>query len=108
MIVIGSATVFLAGVTSFARFDETGVEIGHPLALRSKFYEYTCVKVIEHRTTFQAPNGNIIARPHHVITFDDGASWSSRGGLRDPNPSLDGRIVELVAQKSGLSVVEIH
>jgi hypothetical protein len=102
----GSAVCFLAGVRSFARFDEAGVEIGRPLAFRSTFYPYARVKAIEHRATFRAPNGNTIRRPHYVILFDDGTSWSTRGAFRDPVPEIDERIVQLVARRSGRSIEE--
>jgi hypothetical protein len=106
LVTAGSSFCFLAGVTSFARFDEAGVEIGRPLGFRSTFYRYARVKAIEHRATFRAPNGNTIQRPHYVILFDDGTSWSTRGGLRDPVPDLDGRIAQLVARESGRSIEE--
>ncbi len=105
LIIAGSVVCFLAGVTSFARFQEAGVEVGRPLALRSTFYDYAHVRTIEHRAAFRAPNGNIIPR-YHVITFDDGSSWSSRSVFRDPEPDLDGRIAELVARRSGRPIAE--
>ena len=105
-VAVGSSVGFVAGVTSFARFDEAGVEIGRPLGFRSKFYTYKSVKSIEHRATFRAPNGNNVRRPHYVVAFDDGTSWSTREGLRDPVPESDDRIAQLVAQKSGRSIVE--
>jgi hypothetical protein len=105
-VAIGSSVGFVAGVTSFARFDETGVEIGRPLSFRNKFYPYKSVKSIEHRATFRAPNGNTIQRTHYVVVFDDGTSWNTREGLRDPVPESDDRIAQLVAQKSGRPIVE--
>ncbi len=104
-IVAGSAVFFLAGVTCFARFDEAGVEIARPFASRSVFYGYARVTSIEHWATFRAPNGTPI--PHYIITFDDGSTWSTRiPALRDPVPDLDGQIMELVARRSGRSIVE--
>jgi hypothetical protein len=105
-VAIGSSVGFVAGVTSFARFDEAGIEIGRPLSFRSKFYTYKSVTLIEHRATVRAPNGNIVQRPHFVIDFDDGTSWSCEQLLRDPEPELDARIAQLVAQKSGRRIIE--
>lgn len=106
IVFIGFVVSALAAVTSFSRFTETGVEIRRPLSLRSRFYEYSRVKAIEHRATFQAPIGNTVKRPHHVIIFDDGTSWTSLDGLRDPVPELDGRIVQLVSQRSQRPVIK--
>jgi hypothetical protein len=105
-VAVGSVVGLVAGVTSFARFDEAGMEIGRPLGFRSKFHDYKSVKTIEHRTTFVAPNGTTVQRPHYVISFDDGTSWSTREGLRDPLPESDDRIAQLVAQKSGRPIIE--
>jgi hypothetical protein len=106
LIIAASAFFFIFVVTSFARFDETGVEVGRHLAFRSTFYEYSRVKAIEHRATFLGTNGKTILRPHYIITFDDGTSWSSRGGLRDPVPDSDREIAQLVARKSGQLILE--
>ena len=101
----GSAVFFLAGVTSFARFTDAGVEIGRPLSFTSHFREYARVRAIEHRATYRASDGNAVRRPHHVILFDDGTSWSTREGLRDPVPEVDQEIAQLVSRRSGRAVV---
>ncbi|HWE35850.1 MAG TPA: hypothetical protein VG406_04700 [Isosphaeraceae bacterium] len=106
LIALGSVAWFVVGVTTFACFDGAGVEIARPLEFRGTYYNYARVRTIEHRATFRAPNGNTISRPHYVVSFDDGSSWSTRGGLRDPVPDLDERIVRLVARKSGRAIVE--
>lgn len=106
LVAVGASLWFVAGVRTFARFDAAGVEIGRPLALRSEFYRYTRVKAIEHRATFVAPNGNVFNRPYHVILFDDGTSWNTNGGLRDPIPELDERIVLMVSCESGKPIQE--
>ena len=102
----GAAVFFLAGVTSFSRFTDTGIEIRRPFSFRSRFYEYTRVRAIEHRATSRAPAGNTMRRPEHVILFDDGTSWSSSEGLRDPVPALDGRIAQLVSERSKRPIIE--
>lgn len=104
---VGGSVVFsVIGVKTFTRFTETGVEISRPLSVRSSFYEYTRVRSIEHRATLKAPNGNTVQHPHYVIIFDDGASWSTCDGLRDPVPELDGRITKLVSLRSRRAIVE--
>jgi hypothetical protein len=102
----GSAVLFLAGVTSFSRFTDAGIEIQRPLSFRSAFYEYARVKAIEHAATFRAPIGKTVKRPHYVILFEDGTSWSSREGLRDPVPEVDRQIAQLVSQRSGRPIIE--
>jgi hypothetical protein len=107
LVVAGSAVFFLAGVTSFARFTESGINIGRPLSLRSESYEYARVRAIEHRSTIQGPGDNKIGRPHYVIHFDDGTSWSTLDGLlRVPEPELDGRMAQLVSDRTGRGIVE--
>lgn len=106
LVVIGSAIGFVAGVTTFARFEQDGMEIGRTFELRSTRYGYERVAAIEHRTTFLARDGSRISRPHHVIRFDDGSSWSTREFLRVPLPGPDGQLAEFVAQRSGKPITE--
>ena len=107
VIFVGALAVFfLAGVTSFSRFTDSGIEIQRPLSFRSGFYVYARVRAIEHRATFRGPIGNTVRRPHHVILFEDGTPWSSREGLRDPVPKVDGQIAELVSQRSKRPITE--
>jgi hypothetical protein len=102
----GSALCLLAGVTSFSRFTDVGIEIRLPLSLHTSFYGYARVKSIERRATFRAPIGNTVQRPHYVILFDDGRSWSSREGLRHPEPDVDFRIAQLVSHRSKRPIIK--
>lgn len=89
----------------FARFTDAGVEIGRPLPLRGRFYTYERVRAIEHRATFRAPIGTIVPRPHHVVLFDDGNSWSTDGRFTDA-PGEAERIAQFVSQRSGRPIAE--
>ncbi len=62
ILVIGSAAWFLAAVTNFARFTDTGIEIGRPFSLRTTFYEYSRAMALQHRATVVAPNGKTVER----------------------------------------------
>jgi hypothetical protein len=104
--VAGSAVLFVAGVTSFTRFTDDGIEIQRPLSFRSDFYSYARVRAIEHRAIDRTPIGITFKRPHHVILFDVGNSWDSSSGLRDPVPDVDGRIARLVSQRSKRPIIE--
>ena len=106
VIAVAALTVSLvAGVTSFSRFTDTGVEIHRPFSFRSHFYEYSRVRTIAHRATSQTPSGSTVERPHHVILFDDGTTWSSLEGLREPDPARDGQIARLVSKRSKRSII---
>lgn len=102
---VGASLFFLAGATSFARFTRDGIEIGRPFSFRSRFYEYWRIEGIEHRATYQAPAGNTLERPHYVILFDDGSSWSTREGCRDPVPRVDDPILKYVSSRTGKAIV---
>ena len=41
-----------------------------------------------------------------MIRFDDGTEWSSRDGLRDPVPELDGRVTQFVSEASKRPIIE--
>ncbi len=102
----GAAVYFLAGVTSFTRFSDAGIEIQDAFSFRSVFYDYTRVRSIEHRATLRAPMGNTVERGHHVIVLDDGASWSSDEFLRQPVPKVAEKIARFVSQQSKRPIIE--
>jgi hypothetical protein len=106
IILTASAVFFVAGVTSFCRFTDAGIEIQRPFSFHSAFYSYARVRAIEHHSSMRMPAGNTIKRPNHVIIFDDSTSWSSADGLRDPSPEVDSRIARFVSGRTGLSIVE--
>ncbi len=102
----GTAVFFLAGVTSFSRFSNAGIEIQRPFSFRSVFYDYARVRSIEHRATVKAPSGKTVERPHYVIEFDDHTSWSSDEFLRQPMPKVAERIARFVSQRSRRPITE--
>jgi hypothetical protein len=106
LVVIAASVFFGVFVTVFARFSEAGIELGRPLSMRSVFYEYTRVRSIEHEMTNRAPNGKLVWKPHYVIRFDDGESWSTLEGFRDPEPDLEKQIAQFISAKCGQSIVE--
>jgi hypothetical protein len=106
IVFVAGAIFFVAFVTNFARFSESGIEVRRSLALRTRSYDYSRVKSIEFATTTRAPNGKIVPKPHYVILFDDGESWSTIEGLRTAVPELDKRIAEFVSVKSGQPIVK--
>jgi hypothetical protein len=105
IIVCGALLYFAFMVGSFARFTDSAVEIGRPQSFGSVSYQYTRVRAIEHRATLQAPNGNIVHRPHYVILFDDGNSWSTDAFV-GPTPAEAEQIAQLVSRRSGRVIDE--
>jgi hypothetical protein len=101
---VGTVLFLLCGVTSITRIKTTGIEVGHALSFRRAFYSYNHVKTIRHLSSFLAPNGSVVRRPHYVIICDDGEQWSTRQGLRDPIAEFDASVMSYVAQRSGLSI----
>ena len=94
-----AAVFFLAGVTTFSRFTDNGIEI------RPRFHSdptstTTPASAQSSIARRFAPNGNTVPRPHFVILFDDHTSWSMRKSLRDPVPDLDSEIARLVSHQS--------
>jgi hypothetical protein len=106
VLIVGSAVWFLGMVRGFARFSDTGIELGDPLKLRKSFYEYARVKSIEYTMTMRALNGKLLSKPHYVIVFDDGESWSTFDGRRDQIPELDGQLAQFVSSKSGRPIIQ--
>ena len=106
MFLVGSTVFFVAGATNFTRFTDAGIEIQQPFAFRPTFYGYNRVRFIELWATARAPSGNKLAQSHLVIVFDDRTSWSSREGLRLPVREIDGKIAQLVSERSKRPIVK--
>jgi hypothetical protein len=102
---LGTAVFFYFLAGNFARFTDSGVEIGRPLPFLGRSFAYEQVRAIEHRAAIRSSNGNLIPRPHHVILFDDGTSWSTENLFR-PGPEEEEKLVRLVSRRSGRAVVE--
>lgn len=106
IVVAGVVVFFLAGITSFTRFTYSGIEIARPLWFRTEFYPYRSVREIERFPVSSTLSGNPRPLAHWVIRFDDGTSWSTCDGLRDPSPVDDVKVERLVSRQSGLKVIE--
>ncbi|WP_435005276.1 hypothetical protein P12x_003171 [Tundrisphaera lichenicola] len=107
VIVVGSVLFTFLMARTYTRFTKDGIEIARTLSLQGALYEYNRVRSIERRSTFRAPNGNTIHLPHFVLNFDDGGSWSTREGFRDPEPELDGQIARWISRRSGRAIIEV-
>lgn len=85
-------------------FDERGITTKRWWGSGGGFHAYSTVRAIRPVNYFTAPNGNQVYRPHYVIDFDDGAQWTTRDGLRTPDPAHDATMMQFVAGKSGRQI----
>jgi hypothetical protein len=104
LICLAATGFVLAGVNYTTVFDERGITTQRMWGSAGGFHGYSAVTAIRREDYFTAPNGNRIYRPHYVIELEDGARWTSRDGLRTPEPFLDTKIMEFVARKSGRAI----
>lgn len=58
------------------------------------------MRSVQERSTFRAPNGNLIVRRHHAVLFDDGTEWTTRDALRSPAEG-DDAAMRYVAERAG-------
>jgi hypothetical protein len=64
------------------------------------------VQAVEDRSTFRAPNGNLIVRRHFAVRFDDGTEWTTRDALRSPAGS-DEAAIRYVAERAGRPILGV-
>lgn len=105
VLALGSVAFFAVVVMNFARFTESGVEIGRAIPPGRTFYGYARVRSVEDRLSFRAPLGTTVHKPHYVVTFDDGSAWYSNGILFTPLEKAE-RIARMVARRSGRRIAE--
>jgi hypothetical protein len=58
LIYAGAGASFLAGISSYSRFTDAGIEIASPLSFRSRFHSYRDVRGIERFATSPTLSGN--------------------------------------------------
>jgi len=93
--------------SSVTRIGSGGIELGSGWPLGRERIPYERVRAVQLRASFRAPNGNLIARPHHAIVFDDGREWTTRGPLRAPIPEADAQAMAFAARRAGLSIEQV-
>jgi hypothetical protein len=81
----------------YTRLTDDAIYVRHPLSFDEVRYPYSRVAAIAYVATFTAPNGNIVHRPYFAIRFDDGTTWTTRSGLRDPQLN-DWGLMEFVSK----------
>jgi hypothetical protein len=97
VLVVAFLMFWLGAIT---RIGPDGIERGRSFGLRRELVPYTSVRAVQERSSFRAPNGNLIARRHHAILFDDGTEWTSRDALRSPAEG-DDEAMRYVAERAG-------
>ena len=107
-VLFGAATVvfFACAVNSTTRFTKDDVKVGNAFSFEARSQPYERVTAVLHRATFEAPSGKIVRRPHYVVQFADGTEWSTRQGLREPEPQLDAQVARFVAERAKLTIRE--
>lgn len=89
----------------YTSFGEKHVKFNRLLGFGTKTYLYTEVSALTRVLKVKAPNGNILAEPHTVIRFKDGAEWSTRSdGSDDQNKNRE--IINLVLSKTDKQIAE--
>jgi hypothetical protein len=99
-----AAAFLLAGINYSAQFDERGITTRRFWGAGGGLHSYEAVTSIHTRDHFIAPNGNRVLQPHYVIEFSDGTAWTTRDGMRTPDPANDLNLMEFVALKSGRTI----
>lgn len=69
--------------------------------LREKRYNYSQLCKIKKVLSFKAPNGNVVRRTFHDLTFSDGYIWSTKNSLYEIGEELENEIVKFVSDRSG-------
>lgn len=100
LLVVAFLVFWLGGIT---RIGPDGIERGRAYGLRRELVPFSRVRAVQERSTFRAPNGNLIVRRHHAVLFDDGTEWTTRDALRSPGEG-DEAALRYVAQQAGKAI----
>jgi hypothetical protein len=102
-----SGALLLLGLDHYTRFGRDAVTINGFFGLGPVTHGYADVRAVRLVARFQAPNGNIVERPHLVLEFRDGSRWSTRNNGRPKNRAEDQAIAALVAARSGVPIEQV-
>lgn len=92
---------------SHASFYPNEIRLRKFTSFTEQRFDYTDVAQLAHVRRFQAPNGNWIERPHHVVEFNDGTLWTTRS-VSDPNPAEDPQLMDFLVEKTGLPIQQLR
>ena len=90
----------------YTRFDPTGVRINGFWTLGSRSFTYEDIKELRAVTSFTAPNGKHVERPHFSIHFVDGTRWRTLH-FHDTDPVADEKLFDFLREQTGLEIREV-
>ena len=93
-------------------FGQQQIEYNPYWGFGTKVYRYSDVAKVMHVSKIKAPNGDVKASPHYYIQYNDGNYWSSDHNgftnLGEHDTIVTKRIIDLVAQKAQLPLLEVE
>lgn len=101
---VGAVFFLVAGVRGYTAFDDNGMKVNRVFSWQPDSYSYDSILAIQARPGYAGRRGKRIRRPHYVVSFRGGKSWSTLGGLRDPDPDEETEIMRFVAERSGVPI----
>jgi hypothetical protein len=87
--------------------DKDGVTLNGFLSFGDRRYAWSDVKSIERVDSFEAPNGNIVRKPYHVIRFSDGAAINFHRILADTAPETQQSVAQYASDRSGVALTVV-
>ena len=96
------------GLNCYTRITDRAIVISGPLDFHERRYSFDQVESIGSVARYTAPSGKSVLRPHYAIRFKDGTTWTTRDGLREPDPLRDCPMIEFVADAGGKPIESIE
>ncbi len=89
-----------------AHFDvsPTEIKVSRLFELHSTLYSMDQINEITHYAYLEAPNGNMVFKPHYEILFDDGRIWNTTVDIREPE-DRDDEVFEKISKWSGVEIL---
>jgi hypothetical protein len=107
-VIVPAALAFgLLGVDAYAQVTDDAIVVNRFWSVDEERHPYTAVEAVRAVERVKALSGDLVQRPHLVVTFADGTRWSTESLVRDPDPATDAVIAGFVAGRAAKPVEQV-
>ena len=108
LVVVPALGFAFLGMDTYLKVTEQGMTLNPFWSLEERQYPFTEVKAVKSAARFRAPGGRTVDRPHFIVEFSDGTTWTTRDWLREAEPERDGKLAAFIASRSGKNMQAVE
>ena len=103
----GSALAVFLGLNWYVLVRDDALVVNRLLAVTEDAYPYAAIRSIVTAPKLVPPSGDTVSRREFLVTFADGATWSTQGLPREQTEEQKAALIRSVSERAGVPVEEI-